>query len=606
LSYIALYREWRPQRFADMVGQEHIRTTLQNAIRFERFAHAYLFSGPRGTGKTSTAKIFAKAINCEQGPNVEPCNVCNACKGITEGSIMDVVEIDAASNRGVDEIRDLRDQVKYAPTEVRYKVYIIDEVHMLTPEAFNALLKTLEEPPRHVVFILATTESHKLPATIVSRCQRFDFKRIQGKDMIARLKQIAAEKQVEVEEQAYWLIVRASDGGMRDALSIFDQVLSFGGQTITSELIVNLLGAIRTDVLRSLMRAIIQGETAAALREFSALIQAGKDPAQCIHDLLQLSRDLLMFKTIPDLPEIRERLEYDPAFRELGNEVTVEDASYLMEQLTSVQTDMKWHANPRLMAESAMIHLCQRQGDAKQDIWERIRQLEQKMEALLKQVDQLSVNPVSIPAKAPRSRLDVSASGPRKNVWSADQPQEQVNTFSSFKESPPHVPLQFQTLNPELFQRIQARWHDILEEVKRRKITAQAWLLDGEPVAVADQQLLAAFKNQIHRETVMKPINKTVIDEVLSQFAGEKLELTALSKTEWQKLQVQLQALSSGKDPHDHRNELVRGPSPAADSVPEQVHPDSERQQDSKWIERSIALFGSEHVRIVEEEEMES
>ena len=227
MTYRALYRVWRSQSFADLVGQEHVTRTLKNALKEKRFSHAYLFSGPRGTGKTSTAKIFAKAVNCLEGPAPEPCNRCEPCRRIAEGSLMDVVEIDAASNRGVDEIRDLRDKVKFAPTEVRYKVYIVDEVHMLTTEAFNALLKTLEEPPDHVIFILATTEPHKLPQTIRSRCQHFPFHRISFREIVRHLHRICDAQSVEVDEAALATIARAADGGMRDALSLLDQVLAY-------------------------------------------------------------------------------------------------------------------------------------------------------------------------------------------------------------------------------------------------------------------------------------------------------------------------------------------------------------------------------------------
>lgn len=243
MEHIALYRAWRPQSFQDMVGQQHIIQTLQNAIREQRVSHAYLFSGPRGTGKTSAAKVLAKAVNCERGPGPEPCNECPSCLRITSGNIMDVQEIDAASNRGVEEIRDLRDKVKYAPTEVRRKVYIIDEVHMLTTEAFNALLKTLEEPPQHVMFILATTEPHKLPATIISRCQRFDFRRVSLEEQTGRLTEICQKEGITADADALQYIARLSDGGMRDALSILDQISSFTDGNVTYQQVLGMTGA---------------------------------------------------------------------------------------------------------------------------------------------------------------------------------------------------------------------------------------------------------------------------------------------------------------------------------------------------------------------------
>lgn len=244
MSYQALYRVFRPQLFEDVVGQEHITKTLQNALLQKKFSHAYLFSGPRGTGKTSAAKLFAKAVNCEHAPVSEPCNECSACKGITNGSISDVIEIDAASNNGVDEIRDIRDKVKFAPSAVTYKVYIIDEVHMLSIGAFNALLKTLEEPPEHCIFILATTEPHKIPLTIISRCQRFDFKRITSQAIVGRMGKIVEAEQFKVQDGALDIIASAADGGMRDALSLLDQAVSFSGDELTVDDALLITGAV--------------------------------------------------------------------------------------------------------------------------------------------------------------------------------------------------------------------------------------------------------------------------------------------------------------------------------------------------------------------------
>ena len=297
MEYLPFARKWRPQDFDEIIGQEHITTTLKNAISMDRLHHAYLFTGPRGIGKTSTARIFSKALNCEKGPLPKPCNKCVSCNEITQGSSMDVIEIDGASNRGIDEIRDLRETVKFSPSKGRYKIYIIDEVLMLTTEAFNALLKTLEEPPLHVKFIFATTEPHKVPPTILSRCQRFDFRRIQVKDIVAKIHEVSRDEKLDIEEDAFLYIAKASDGSMRDAESILDQIASFGKGKIYLKDVIEALGMIDQDILFKAADLIIKKDTKSSIQLVDGVLNSGKDVKQFLLELLEHFRDIMIIKS---------------------------------------------------------------------------------------------------------------------------------------------------------------------------------------------------------------------------------------------------------------------------------------------------------------------
>ena len=301
MAYQALYRKWRPQKFEDMVGQTAVTKTLKNAIIHHKTSHAYLFTGPRGTGKTSAAKIFAKAINCLNPQYGEPCNDCLLCKGITEGTIGDVIEIDAASNNGVEEIRDIRDKARYAPTQATYKVYIIDEVHMLSTGAFNALLKTLEEPPKNVIFILATTEPLKIPATIFSRSQRYDFRRITNDEIIQRLRYILEQEEIAYEEEALSVIARCANGGMRDALSLLDQVISFSDDKVSFEQAIQVSGSLTDDLMIEFVRLLTQQQAQAALLQLQDLLLLGKEASRLIEEWLEFSRDLLVGNQTGDM-----------------------------------------------------------------------------------------------------------------------------------------------------------------------------------------------------------------------------------------------------------------------------------------------------------------
>ncbi|WP_137625240.1 DNA polymerase III subunit gamma/tau [Lactiplantibacillus pingfangensis] len=357
--YRALYRVWRPQRFDEIVGQQMITQTLKNAIMTHQTSHAYLFTGPRGTGKTSAAKIFAKAINCHHLVDGEPCNECESCQAITKGQMNDVIEIDAASNNGVEEIRDIRDKAKYAPTQADYKVYIIDEVHMLSTGAFNALLKTLEEPPANVIFILATTEPHKIPLTIISRTQRFDFRRITAKDSYERMVYILQQKNVDYDEKALRVIAQAAEGGMRDALSILDQVISFGDNTVTLEDALMVTGSVTKKLLADYVEEVTSHVTKPALETMRQILQEGKDANRFIEDLISYMRDVLLYQQAPEMVDSVAMGEDDQRFADFAKQIDAEVLYQMIKTLNDVQQQMRFTTHPDVYLEVLTVKLSQ-------------------------------------------------------------------------------------------------------------------------------------------------------------------------------------------------------------------------------------------------------
>lgn len=362
MSYQALYRVWRPQTFEDLVGQDMITKTLKNALATKQTTHAYLFAGPRGTGKTSCAKLFAKALNCPNQVNGDPCNECETCKAITAGRLNDVIEIDAASNNGVEEIRDIRDKVKYAPTQADYKVYIIDEVHMLSTSAFNALLKTLEEPPENVVFILATTDPHKIPATIISRTQRFDFKRITSGAILERMEYILKQKQFEYDEKALNVIARAAEGGMRDALSILDQVLSFGDNKVTLDNALLVTGSVTRENLIKYLSQVQNHETVAGLQTIHAILDEGKDSKRLLEDLINCCRDLLLYKQAPEMLEQTGSVMIDDEFKSMAEKSNPETLYRYIDTLNEQQENMRYSMHQSVYLEVLTVKLAKIDG----------------------------------------------------------------------------------------------------------------------------------------------------------------------------------------------------------------------------------------------------
>jgi DNA polymerase III subunit gamma/tau len=524
MSYQALYRVWRPQNFIDVVGQEHVTKTLQNALLQQKISHAYLFSGPRGTGKTSAAKILAKAVNCEKAPVFEPCNECASCKGITDGSIPDVIEIDAASNNGVEEIRDIRDKVKYAPTSVKYKVYIVDEVHMLSIGAFNALLKTLEEPPRHVIFILATTEPHKIPLTIISRCQRFDFKRITAQAIVGRMKLIVEETGVQCDEQALQIIARAADGGMRDALSLLDQAISFSQDQVTVEDALTVTGAVSQGFLNKLANAVLEKDAASGLEFLEELLFQGKDPARFIEDFILYYRDMLLYKAAPRLEESLERVLLDEDFQSITNKIKPEEIYDLIEVLNKAQQDMRWTNHPRIFLEVAIVKLCQLERKDTQQAMPSgdLQPLLQKIETLEKELIDLKRHGVAVSDEAQPA---VQKKPQRSSRRGFQVPVGKINEILK------------QATKSDLMT-IKNCWGDMLNRLVHNQMRSQAALLnEAEPVAASQTAFIIKFKYEIHCQMAMD--NAKFLDtlsNIMHELVGKRMQIAGVPDDQWQKI----------------------------------------------------------------------
>lgn len=477
--YRSLYRRWRPQTFREVVGQEHITTTLRNAVRLKRIAHAYLFAGPRGTGKTSTARILAKAVNCRQVMEGEPCNQCTDCYRISEGISLDVVEIDAASNRGIDEIRDLREKVHFLPADGPYRVYIVDEVHMLTQEAFNALLKTLEEPPPHIIFILATTEPYHLPPTVVSRCVRFDFRHLPFSTIKGALGQIASSEGLVLEEQAAHRLAVLSGGSMRDALGLLEQCYNFDPHAITVSSVEKVTGAVNVLALRELAYNLCKRNAIGALEIVDKALSEGKEPGQLAVDLARYLRDMLLVKLwAGGTPELLSGEDPEELAR-LAGLVTERELTRLIDGLMKLEGDLRWSPEPRLFLETCLLEGCREGGG---ELVLRLEELEARV-----------------------ARLEA---GERGSIRA--------------NQDAPRLPERKQELSVQAAERF---WPQVLERVKRKKKLLHAILVEARVVGVEGDKLIIAFPTgyTYHRDQIEKPEQRCFVEEVVKEVTGLNL-----------------------------------------------------------------------------------
>ena len=583
MAYQALYRTWRPQRFEDVVGQEMITKTLRNAVMTNQTSHAYLFTGPRGTGKTSTAKIFAKAINCHHQENGEPCNECEICKAITNGSLNDVLEIDAASNNGVEEIRDIRDKVKYAPTQADYKVYIIDEVHMLSTGAFNALLKTLEEPPANVVFILATTEPHKIPATIISRTQRFDFKRITSSTILKRMEYILNQKDIQYEDAALKIIAKAAEGGMRDALSILDQVISFGENNVTLENALLVTGSVTKTDLLNYLQAVVDQKTPEALEMIHKLVQDGKDASRIVEDLVEYCRDLLLYQQSPAMLEETELGMLDEDFKKFAQEIEPEIVYQMINILNEQQENMRYTSHPTVYLEVLTVKLSQLKNQpqvSQANSQPAISADQAQIDRLMNRIQQLQDQINSLQQTQPQA-----ARPARRQVVSTNQ--------TKVKE----VKVNYEKINEVLgnatradLNRFQQVWGDL---VNMLTVPQRAIMSVSKPVAASSEGVVIGFE---YPYLCQKAIDDRELQDALtnglSRLVDQNLSLLFLPNEQW--LKIRQDYLAKRKNGKANAQPVAQAENDAAD-------PQSEEPAQPLIVAEAQKLFGKEAVQVKED-----
>jgi len=529
MTYLVMARKYRPQTFEEVVGQSHVTTTLANAIKANRISHAYLFAGPKGTGKTTVARILAKALNCKEGPTPLPCGKCDSCNEIAIGRSLDVMEIDGASNNSVEDVRTLRENIRYVPSRGKYKIYIIDEVHMLSDSAFNALLKTLEEPPTHAIFIFATTEPHKVPQTVLSRCQRFDFRRIPTSDLVKTIQTIAQKEKLEIDQDASYILARRADGSLRDILSLLDQVIAFGGEAeesssqrrVTKELVTQTLGLVDQEKLFEITDAISQKDASKGLSILNQLIDSGIDLPEFVNSLLQHFRDLLVSKVGPDSKILFDLSDtYIDRYKEKAKDFSETDILRMIKIVADLNLTLKRATDPRIFLELALMKLLKMESTVSlEDVLNKLDQLQAC------QREDLNLTNSSLDSE---SRSPSHKSSPPDDSVTPKEKGEFVSN-SSIDEGKRRLtdPLDPAVKEKISLQSLKDRWNEILGNIKKTKLSLWSLIKDGEVVSLEDDVITIEFRNggTFHKKQAERKENSSLIQKATEEIYGHSFKL---------------------------------------------------------------------------------